>query len=140
MDYRSLAHYIDEHFNELELRALCFDLGIDYDDLPGEGAGGKGRELVNWFKRRNKLWVLISAVAALRPDLQSHYQSRVKEFSTRPLVPTAARANGDRIYYEFLRDALADTNERAKSLTVALAVSITIEFIILIILLISGVG
>jgi hypothetical protein len=30
-----------EHFNQEELRTLCFDLGVRYDDLGGEGVAAK---------------------------------------------------------------------------------------------------
>ena len=40
-----LREFLTEYFNEEELRTVCFDLGIDYDNLGGEGKGGKAREL-----------------------------------------------------------------------------------------------
>ena len=33
-----LHRILDRQFNESELRTLCFDLGVDYDNL---GSGGK---------------------------------------------------------------------------------------------------
>jgi tetratricopeptide (TPR) repeat protein len=44
-----------------ELRDLCFDLGVKYDDLPGEGAAAKARELVDYLERHCRI-----------PDLE-HY-------------------------------------------------------------------
>jgi hypothetical protein len=41
-----LRELLTTRFNEGELRTFCFDLGIDYDDLPGAGKAGRARELV----------------------------------------------------------------------------------------------
>ncbi len=40
-----------EHFGDGELRTLCFDLGLDYADLPGEDRADKIRELVAHCQR-----------------------------------------------------------------------------------------
>lgn len=43
------------HFDLEELRTLCFDLGVEYDDLRGEGRSAKSRELVRLMQRRGQL-------------------------------------------------------------------------------------
>jgi hypothetical protein len=45
-----------------ELRALLFDLGLDYDDLRGEGKSSKALEAVLWFSRRRHLRDLATAL------------------------------------------------------------------------------
>ena len=50
-----LHQRILKHFDEDELRTLCFDLGVNYDDLPGEARTGKARELVAFLDRRERL-------------------------------------------------------------------------------------
>lgn len=55
-------------FSQPELRTLCFDLGVDYDDLPGEGKSNKARELVTYMRRRDRLDDLAEAVQRARPD------------------------------------------------------------------------
>ena len=50
-----LRKTLTTHFSEGELQTLCFDLGVDYDDLPGEGKADKARELVAYLDRRNQL-------------------------------------------------------------------------------------
>jgi hypothetical protein len=40
----NLRQILTERFDESELRTLCFDLGIDYDDLPGSGKVDKARD------------------------------------------------------------------------------------------------
>ena len=34
---------------------MCFKLGVEYDDLPGEGRAGKARELIRLLQRKNRL-------------------------------------------------------------------------------------
>jgi hypothetical protein len=56
-------------FNLGELRTICADLGIDYDDLPGEGRADKARELVSYLERRGHIPQLVKIVAELRPNV-----------------------------------------------------------------------
>lgn len=66
-----LHETLTNRFNEGELRTFCFNLNIDYDDLPGEGKVNKARELVDYFYRRNQLSKLIAAIQQYRPDIHS---------------------------------------------------------------------
>ena len=68
MDLPQLRDLIVAHFNDNELRDLCFDLGVDYESLPGEGKAARARELVAYFQRRNRLAELEAACLRLRPD------------------------------------------------------------------------
>ena len=45
LDPVGTLHFIDRHYSLDELRTLCFELGADYDNLPGEGKKGKARPL-----------------------------------------------------------------------------------------------
>ncbi len=55
-------------FDREELRTLCFKLGVDYDDLRGEGREGNARELVKYMSRRTGgLEQLRAAIRAERP-------------------------------------------------------------------------
>lgn len=47
-----LRNILIHHFSEEELKTLCSDLGVDYDDLPGQGKEGKARELIGHLERR----------------------------------------------------------------------------------------
>jgi hypothetical protein len=69
MDLPQLRDFIVAHFNDNEVRDLCFDLGIDYESLPGEGKAAKARELVAYCQRRNRLAELEAACLRLRPDV-----------------------------------------------------------------------
>jgi hypothetical protein len=69
-----LRQALSEHFNAEELRTLCFDLDIDYEDLPGTGKIDKAREIVSYFKRRQTIPRLANAISQLRPAiLENHY-------------------------------------------------------------------
>ncbi len=59
-----------ETFDENELKTLCFNLGLNYDDLPGERKSDKGRELIAYFDRRGQLSQLVSAVREARPKME----------------------------------------------------------------------
>lgn len=51
----ALRKAILDRYNDEELRTLCADLGVDYDDLPAQGRAGKARELVTLLARRNRI-------------------------------------------------------------------------------------
>ncbi len=60
--------FLTDHFNEEELKDLCFRLAMDYEDLPAIGRRYKGRELVKWLARRNQIPSLLTTLAELRPE------------------------------------------------------------------------
>ena len=68
MDLAKLRQAIAAHFNEGELRTLCFDLLVDYENLPGEGKDDKARELVAYFQRRGRISALVEACRRQRPS------------------------------------------------------------------------
>jgi hypothetical protein len=55
-------------FNESELRNLCFDMGIDFEELSATNKSGKVRELIAYCLRRGCLFELLSHCARLRPN------------------------------------------------------------------------
>jgi len=60
---------LDKGYSLAELQDLCFELDIDYEDLPGEGQSAKARELVSYCKRRGLLPALVERVIRDRPHL-----------------------------------------------------------------------
>ena len=58
----ALHQRILDRFDLEEFRTLCFKLGIEYDDLRGEGRPGKARELIKLMQRRGQLDRLQQAV------------------------------------------------------------------------------
>lgn len=56
-----------DHFDNEELRDLCFELDVKYDDLRAEGRAGKARELVERLDRKQRLGELLEIVRRERP-------------------------------------------------------------------------
>lgn len=64
-----LRRALDDGYNLEELRDLCFELGIDFEDLPGETQSGKARELVLYARRHGLEARLVEQVMRDRPHL-----------------------------------------------------------------------
>ncbi len=64
-----LRQLLTTHFDAEELHSLCFDLGVDYDDLRGEGKANKARELVAYLDRRGRIPDLVAQCSQLRPQV-----------------------------------------------------------------------
>ncbi|MGD2050356.1 MAG: AAA family ATPase, partial [Chloroflexota bacterium] len=64
-----LRHLLNEYFSEGELRELCFDLDVPYDDLSGRGKREKVMELIGYLERRNRLADLLELGRRLRPNV-----------------------------------------------------------------------
>ncbi len=69
IDHAKLRQIIVDGFDEEELQDLCFDLEVDYEDLPAVGKSGKARELVALFQRQNRIVALIAACKEQRPNI-----------------------------------------------------------------------
>lgn len=65
----SLRKILADRFNAEELQTLCFEMGIEYEDLSGQGKAGKARELVAYLDRRDLIREFISVGERLRPDI-----------------------------------------------------------------------
>ncbi len=62
-----LREFLFKEFNEEELAALCQDIGLNYERLPGEGAFGKTRGMIEAVHARGLTPLLMSRVRDLRP-------------------------------------------------------------------------
>lgn len=69
VNLKTLRDALDNGYNDAELRDLCFELEVDYDDLPGDGQSAKARELVLLAKRRGLIASLVALVLRDRPHL-----------------------------------------------------------------------
>ena len=69
MDRVQLREFLITHFNDNELRDLCFSLAIDYENLPGAGKADKARELVAYCERFGRTDELVEACRRLRPNV-----------------------------------------------------------------------
>ena len=65
----NLRELLTAHFSESELRTLCFDLDVEYEDLRGTGRSDKERELVAYLARHDRMGELTEVGARLRPDI-----------------------------------------------------------------------
>ena len=64
-----LHDLLSDRFSVEELRTLCLDLNIDYDDLPAMGKSNKARELITYLARRSQLDKLLTVGLDTRPDV-----------------------------------------------------------------------
>jgi hypothetical protein len=62
-----LRQTIADTFNTEELKTLCSDLGLDYDNLGGDGKEAKARELIAYLNRRGELARLVAYCTNARP-------------------------------------------------------------------------
>ena len=69
VNQQTLWKALSEGYNESELRDLCFELSIDYEDLPGDTKSAKARELVLYAKRHSLTVQLVEQVMLGRPHL-----------------------------------------------------------------------
>ena len=68
--YRAkLRRNLVECFNLDELRTLCFDMGIKYENLLAFTLDGMARELVDYCKRAGKIRELVAKCRELRPNI-----------------------------------------------------------------------
>jgi HEAT repeat protein len=63
-----LHQFIARHYDLEELRALCFDLGVDFDELRGETKSAKAQALLLHLGRRRRLDRLLDALRRTRPQ------------------------------------------------------------------------
>lgn len=68
-DRSRLRQILSTYFDKEELRTLCFDLDVRYDDLPGEGAAGKARELIAFLERHGRVDDILRIGRLQRPDI-----------------------------------------------------------------------
>ena len=59
--FTDLHQALIDRYDLEELRTLCAQFGVPFDDLRGEGRSAKARELILWLQRRGRLDELIVA-------------------------------------------------------------------------------
>jgi len=64
-----LRQILTERFNVEELCTFCFDLDVDYDDLPVLGKVGKARELVDHLERHDRILECLALGERRRPEI-----------------------------------------------------------------------
>ncbi|WP_420645799.1 GTP-binding protein [Candidatus Leptofilum sp.] len=61
---------LNSYFKQNELETLCFDLGIDFENLPGNTKEEKARELMLFCEREDRIHDLQEAVRERRPHIE----------------------------------------------------------------------
>jgi len=69
IDLIHLQKQLAESFNLSEIRGLCFDLGLNYEELAGDVLSDKTRELVKLCHRYGRTADLVARCQALRPQV-----------------------------------------------------------------------
>ncbi|MEW5986287.1 MAG: hypothetical protein AB1791_06605 [Chloroflexota bacterium] len=69
MNLPDLRQLLTDSLDLEDVRTLCFDLGIDYDSLRGEGKAAKVRELIVFCAGRRRIAELEGRVQRLHPHL-----------------------------------------------------------------------
>ena len=64
-----LLQVLTDYFNEEELRTLCFELDVDYDELGGTHPKAKARELIAYLERHRLLASLLEVGRRQRPEI-----------------------------------------------------------------------
>lgn len=68
LDQAALRQKLMSLFSLDELQQICFDLGVDYEDLGSEGKSAKAVKLILFCQRRGRTAQLIEICRALRPE------------------------------------------------------------------------
>jgi formylglycine-generating enzyme required for sulfatase activity len=70
IDRTHLRKLLTQHFSLDELKLLCTDLDIEYENLAGEGKEAKARDLVAYCDRHVRLVDLVQYIKAERPYIK----------------------------------------------------------------------
>lgn len=97
---------LSDRFSEDELRTLCFRIGVDYENLSGEGKSGKARELVLHLERFSRVNEFVEIGKRIRPDLSwdvvsaasSRTRSTIQRHTTRKKRSTSGDLRVWRIF------------------------------------------
>jgi len=81
-----MYYLVDMLYNQEELRMLCIDLEVGFDDLSGQTKQAKARELVLWMNRWGRFSELLNKVQEdrpkifRRPDLTDNTTAAAREY------------------------------------------------------------
>ena len=70
MNLHQLRITIDNSFSREDLRVMCFDLNVDFDNLSGETKSEKIAALLNQFDRRGREAVLLDYLLKEKPEIE----------------------------------------------------------------------
>ncbi|MEO7703418.1 MAG: hypothetical protein ABIV92_02135 [Thermoflexales bacterium] len=69
-DGKRLAKLLNDYFSEPDLEGLCFEMDVDWENLPGAIKEAKARAMVAHVERRDELAKLQMLVRVARPNLK----------------------------------------------------------------------
>lgn len=90
-----LQQKIADSFSLNEIKVLCFELGIEYEELSGDTRGIKSLELVKYCERRNRFDELVIKCIEMNPGAFGEnrlQQSAVQPHQTTTVLESEARA------------------------------------------------
>ena len=73
-----LVRQMQEAYDSDDLRALCFDFGIDYDSIEGDTKKNKIISFVLHFYKNNTLQIITDFLAADRPNYKWDISTQVE--------------------------------------------------------------
>jgi len=90
-----LRQLVVDAFDQDELRALCADLDVDYDSLPGESKVARVLAVIVHFARRQRLPAFIQHCAEQRPKVDWSAVLQAAQTDPNQFLPDAVDANAD---------------------------------------------
>ena len=84
-----LRESLSDKFNLDELNTLCFDLNIDYEDIPGNNKQAKVVELIKYCERTDQMDLLIAQIVKIRPNLKASLAEKYAQVSIESLDESA---------------------------------------------------
>ena len=64
-----LRNILEQYFSKGDIKDLAFELGVDYENLPGSGKNNKARELLLKLKNEKRIATLVSEIKKRRPHV-----------------------------------------------------------------------
>lgn len=101
-----LRQHLVTAFNDSELRDLCFDVGIEYENLSGTSKADKVRELIAYLQRRDDIATLVTKVQTLRPHIDwqgSMAEKTGPKGTTRPTPPAPPASTTPTAFLSYTR-------------------------------------
>lgn len=83
-DPKQVATVLSQYYSTSELQTMSFELGVDYEDIGGQGKSGKARELVTFMNRRGRLGEIVAYVRETRPQVAIAGESTPRTATTEP--------------------------------------------------------
>lgn len=69
MNWAEMLQQMNDALSEDDLRTLCFELSLDFENLSGDTKKGKARELIAEMQRQRRVDELVERLRAVRPHI-----------------------------------------------------------------------